>query len=79
MNPIKIAIAGLGRAGWGIHLQTLKNLPEFQVVAAMDFDAERRQEAAEATGARTYDSFEALLTDEAAEVIVVATPNFLHC
>lgn len=79
MNPIKIGIAGLGRSGWGIHLQTLKDMPEYQVVAAMDFDAARRDEAAQATGARTYESFETLIQDEEVEVIVVSTPNFLHC
>ena len=77
MNPIKIGVAGLGRSGWSIHFQTLKDLPEFQVVAAMDFDAARREEAA-ALGARPYDSFEALIKDEEVEAIVVATPNFLH-
>ena len=79
MNPIKIGVAGLGRSGWTIHLQTLKDLPEFQVVAAMDFDAARRDDAAAATGARTYDNYDALLGDGEVEAIVVATPNFLHC
>ena len=79
MNPIKIGVAGLGRSGWNIHAQSLHQLPEFQVVAAMDFDAQRRQEAATEMGARTYDNYDALIADSDVEAIVVATPNFLHC
>lgn len=77
MNPIKIGVAGLGRSGWSIHLQTLKDLPEFEVVAAMDFESARRDEAA-TVGARTYENYDALLGDAEVEAIVVATPNFLH-
>lgn len=78
-NPIRVGIAGLGRSGWNIHAHTLKNLPEhYQVVAAMDFDAARRDEAAQTLGAATYDSYEALIADANVEVVVVATPNFLH-
>ena len=77
-NPIKVGVAGLGRSGWNIHLRMLKELPQFQVVAAMDFEAARRDEAAAATGAATYDNYDALLCDPNVEAIVVATPNFLH-
>ena len=79
MNPIKIGVAGLGRSGWNIHAKSLHQLPEFEVVAAMDFDAERRKDAETTMGARTYDNYEALIGDADVEVIVVATPNFLHC
>ena len=79
MNPIKIGVAGLGRSGWNIHAKSLHQLPEFEVVAAMDFDAERRKDAETEMGARTYDNYEALLGDADVEAVVVATPNFLHC
>jgi scyllo-inositol 2-dehydrogenase (NADP+) len=78
-SPIKVGIAGLGRSGWNIHANTFKHLPEhYQVVAAMDFDAARRQEAADTFGAATYDSFDDLIANPDVEAIVVATPNFLH-
>ena len=79
MNPIKIGVAGLGRSGWNIHAKALHQLPEFEVVAAMDFDAERRKEAETEMGARTYDNYDALIADADVEAVVVATPNFLHC
>jgi scyllo-inositol 2-dehydrogenase (NADP+) len=77
--PIRVGIAGLGRSGWNIHAHSLGQLPEqFQVVAAMDFDAVRRDEAAAKFGARSYDSYDALLGDDEVELIVVATPNSAH-
>ena len=79
MNPIKIGVAGLGRSGWNIHAKSLHKLPEYEFVAAMDFDAERRQDVETTMGARTYDNYDALINDPDVEAIVVATPNFLHC
>lgn len=78
-EPIRVGIAGLGRSGWNIHASTFQSLAEkYQVVAAMDFDAARREEAATTFGATTYDDYAALVADERVEVVVVATPNFLH-
>lgn len=78
-TPIRVGIAGLGRSGWHIHANSLGQLPEqYQVVAAMDFDAGRRDEAAAKFGARTYDDYNALLADEEVELIAVATPNSAH-
>ncbi len=78
-TPIKVGIAGLGRSGWGIHANTLAGLPQqFQIVAAMDFSAERRDEAAAQFGATPYADYNALLADQNVEVIVVATPNSAH-
>lgn len=79
MNPIKIGVAGLGRSGWNIHAQSLHQLPQYEVVAAMDFDAQRCKDAETEMGARTYDNYDALIADSDVEAIVVATPNFLHC
>jgi len=79
MTPIQVGIAGLGRSGWNMHAQTLSELPEqFQIVAAMDFDAARRDEAQAKFGAQTYDNYDALLADERVELVVVATPNSAH-
>ncbi len=78
-TPIRVGIAGLGRSGWDIHARTLGTLPDqFQIVAAMDLDATRRADATEKFGCRTYDNFSALASDENIEVVVVASPNFLH-
>jgi len=33
-KPIRVGIGGLGRSGYGIHSEYLKDDPDFQVVAA---------------------------------------------
>ena len=78
-TPIRVGIAGLGRSGWDIHARTLSEMSEqFQVVAVMDLDAARRDEAAAKFGCAIYSDFSALAADQNVEVVIVATPNFLH-
>ncbi len=78
-TSIRIGIAGLGRSGWDIHAAALSKLSEqFQIVAVMDLDPARRAEATAKYGCAAYDDFSALVADENVEVVVVATPNFLH-
>ncbi len=78
-TPIRVGIAGLGRSGWDIHAHAFAQMSEmFQVTAVMDLDAARREEAVARFGCRAHDDFAALACDESVEVVVVATPNFLH-
>lgn len=77
---IRIGVAGLGRTGWGNHVQRLVELPErFKLEAVSDLDESRLLEAKEQYGPRGYRSFEELIGDEAVEVVVVATPSHMHC
>lgn len=77
-NPIKIAVAGLGRAGWLIHINDLKFDPRFEIVAVTDPDSVRREEAIAALGCRAYSTVKTLLEDKNIEVVVVATPSVNH-
>lgn len=79
-GPIKVAIAGLGRAGWGIHAMGIQKRTDFQLVAAIDSAPERRREA-ETTfpGCRTYEHWKDFIKDpNGAELVVVATISTLH-
>ncbi len=76
---VSVGVAGLGRSGWNIHAKTLERLPErFRVAAVMDVEATRRAEAEARFGCRSYDTFEALIGDDALDLVVVASPNRLH-
>ncbi|MEZ4677646.1 MAG: Gfo/Idh/MocA family oxidoreductase [Caldilineaceae bacterium] len=78
-DQIRVGIAGLGRSGWSIHAALLEPLAhQFQVVAVVDADPARREEAIERFDCQAYDSYDALLADPAVELIVVSLPNFLH-
>jgi predicted dehydrogenase len=79
VHPIKAGIAGLGRAGWGIHATAMAELPdEFQIVGVSDPDLERQQEAHARFGCRAYGEFADLMADDEIELVVVATPSQLH-
>lgn len=77
---IKIGIAGQGRSGYSIHVQTVTKLPElFELVAIADPLPERRLDAPKlAPGCKTYETAAGLMTDPDVELMVVATPSYLH-
>ncbi len=78
-EPIRVGIAGLGRSGWDIHARLLAPLTDnYQVVAVLDADSQRRQEALDRFDCLAYTDYATLLRDPAIELVVVALPSFLH-
>jgi len=78
-GKIRVGIAGLGRSGWDIHARLLEPLSDqYQVVAVVDADPDRRQEAIDRFDCQAYDDYSALLADPAVELVVVSLPNTLH-
>ena len=77
-SQVPVAIVGLGRAGWSLHLQPLLAHPGFKIVAVADPVSDRRQEAAALTGCRPFPSIDELLDKARAEIVVVATPSSSH-
>ncbi len=81
MHPkriISVAIVGLGRAGWCLHLTPMFKLEGFKIVAVVDPDVDRCGEAFALTGCKCYSSIDTLLTETEAELVVVATPSVSH-
>ena len=79
LDPIRIGIAGIGRAGWGMHcpeLETRKDL--FQFVAACDVIPERNQAMAERYDCKTYERIEDLIADPEVELVDIATRSCDH-
>ncbi|HRJ73199.1 MAG TPA: Gfo/Idh/MocA family oxidoreductase [Terrimicrobiaceae bacterium] len=77
-QPVTVGIVGLGRAGWGLHLEPISNLPGFKITAVADPLADRCQEAADLLGCEQYSTIDELLANSDAQLIVVATPSFTH-
>ena len=79
MERVKIAVAGLGRSGWNIHCHLISQIPEkYEIVAVSDPDEKRRKEAEDKFGCKSYEKFEEMIENDDIEVIVVATPSYLH-
>ena len=78
LTPIRAAVIGLGRAGWNIHVRTMQEREDFDVVAVADPDPDRQQQAEEEAGAQPFDDLDSLLKGCDAELIVVATASADH-
>src|SRR6185295_17170388 len=78
-GPIRTAIAGLGRAGWSIHVNGLKDRSDFKIVACIDPEPERRKEAEQLLGCRTFANWKDFLKDPGdTELAVIATLSTMH-
>jgi len=78
-DPIRLGLAGLGRAGWGMHCEELKGKEDkFRFVAACDPLPRRRRQMADRYGCRTYESVEQLVADPEVEMVDVATRSLDH-
>ncbi len=78
-TPITVGIAGLGRAGWGMHRSELSGRPErYRIVAGCDTLPARRALLAEISGARAYRTVEQLVRDPEVELVSIATRSPDH-
>jgi len=79
--PVKIGIAGLGRAGLEMHCSELAKFPElFKIVAVCDTMKERRDIVRETNPeCRSYRRYEDLIEDPDVELVDIATRSDTHC
>lgn len=80
MDAVKVGLIGVGRAGWGMHLNEMEMFPgKFILVAAADVLEERRQKVGERFSAcRIYADASALIADPEVELVVVACRSNEH-
>jgi len=77
-RPIRFALVGCGRIS-ASHVDALRqHASRAELVAVCDRRPEALSAASERTGARPFDSLEALLAGSDADVVVLATPSGLH-
>ena len=77
-TPIRAAVIGLGRAGWNIHVRTMQERVDFNVIAVADPDEDRQRQAKEEAAVQPFDDLSSLLKGCDAELIVVATASADH-
>lgn len=76
-SPLRIGVAGLGRA-FTLMLPTFTGDSRVRLVAAADPLAQARAQFGRDFGAPTHQSVEALCADPAVQVVYVATPHQFH-
>lgn len=75
---VRIGIIGLGRSGRDIHGVKLAKMENFKIVAAVDPIADRRARAAQEYGCATYASHKQMFKRGDLDLVVNATPSWLH-
>ncbi|KKB11594.1 hypothetical protein VE25_11910 [Devosia geojensis] len=78
MSPLRVGLLGPGGIG-ARHIKALAQLPEEgELVACCGRDAERTQAFTTEHGGAVYTDFDAMLTREALDLLIVALPPFAH-
>jgi predicted dehydrogenase len=79
-KKLRIAIVGAGHRSWA-HIEVLKAIPDFEVVALADPTAENIDHAVSLLGGKPalYSDYNKLLAEQKdLDGVIVITPNFLH-
>ena len=77
-EPIRRAVAGLGRAGWSLHVAAIRGRKDFVLTEVMDLEEARLAEAQAEFGCRTFRDWKSFLKVSEAELVVVATQSHDH-
>jgi len=77
-EPIKVAIVGLGRSGYNIHVARLRNDKRYRITAVTDWIEARRNGVAAELGCEAFVDHKALLRGADAETVVVASYSNTH-
>lgn len=78
MTVLRVGVIGCGEAAQALHLPTLASLgAHFTVAACADADAALAERIAAGVGARAL-PVEALIADDAVDVVVIASPHVHH-
>lgn len=78
MDPIRIAVIGIGNIGT-LHLGNIERLhTKLHLTAVCDIVPEKAQRAAARYGCAAYTDAEVLLKDGVADAVIIATPHYFH-
>lgn len=77
-SPIKVAVVGLGRSGYNIHIGRLRGDKRFQIAAVTDFIPARCKEVQKEFGSEIFPDVESLLKGADAEAVIVASYSNTH-
>ena len=75
---MKVAVVGLGNAGYNLHLPALAGLSDHTVVGACDADDDRRKRAAAHWPVPTYGHLDELFERARPDVLIIGTPPETH-
>lgn len=77
-SPIKVAVVGLGRSGYDIHIRRLRGDDRFKIAAVTDWIPARCKEVQKEFGSEIFPDVESLLKGADAEAVIVASYSNTH-
>jgi len=77
MKKVKIGVIGTGGMGQG-HLMKIKEIPEAELTAICDIDAEITKKVSEEYEVPGFVNYEELLNSGLVDAVIVATPHYFH-
>ena len=75
---LRVALVGLGEAGFTIHLPALASLSTAAIVGACDLDPARRDHAATRYNVPVFSDYPGMLREVTPDVVVIGTPPESH-
>jgi scyllo-inositol 2-dehydrogenase (NADP+) len=75
---IKVGIVGYGFAGRGLHSYLVQHTPGMELKAIVSTSEDKRRQAGMIAGVKAYPSLESLLLEDQVDLIIIATPHYLH-
>jgi predicted dehydrogenase len=78
MSSNRIAVIGLGEAGYEMHLPALAQMKDVSVVGGCDVDETRRARAAAKFGVPVFADVQTMLATSMPDVVIIATPPDTH-
>jgi len=79
LRPAHVAVVGYGYAGRSFHAYLTGLVPSLHLHAVVARDPEKQEQARRERGCRVYADFGQALADPEVDLVVLATPNRLHC
>lgn len=79
LSKLKVGLIGCGVVALSVHLKNLLRLPDLNLVALADADAQRRQQASHfLPRAECFENYQDLLTMPGLDAVMICLPNALH-
>lgn len=79
MKKVGVGVIGCGSIAEIAHFPSISESPEAQLIAVCDIERERAKRVAEKWGAeKYYDDYRELLANKQVDLVIIATPNYLH-
>ncbi|HQK96062.1 MAG TPA: Gfo/Idh/MocA family oxidoreductase [Armatimonadota bacterium] len=78
-GPIRVGLAGYGLGGRVFHAPLIRRVPGLQLTAVMSRSEDKRRQAEQELGVRTFDHFSTLANSPETDLVVIVTPHDTHC